>query len=149
MRTTVIAVAVALAVAATARAAGPVTTGPAADELKKVDATLNQAAMKRDMDTFNRHLADEYRLTEPDGAVTDRKANVEAVRSGALKLESMKDSDVKAAVYGDTGVLTGHTEMKGTYQGQDISGPYRWTRVYVRRDGRWQCVAEQLTRVMK
>lgn len=130
-------------------AAGPVTTGPAADEVKKTDTAMSQAAMKNDVAVLEKHTADEYILTDPSGETSNKKACMDAFKAKLYKFESFKDTDVKAMVYGDTAVLTGHSEMKGSVGGVDISGPYRFTRTYVRRDGRWQCVAEQMTKVLK
>jgi hypothetical protein len=44
-------------------------------------------------------------------------------------------------------VVTYGTTDKGSYKGKDISGNYRWTDVFVKRNGRWQIVAGQGTRV--
>ena len=66
-----------------------------------------------------------------------------------MVFESIKDSDVKVQLYGDSAVLTGRTDIKGKEKSQDISGAYRWLRVYVKRDGRWQVVAEQVTRMAR
>lgn len=38
---------------------------------------------------------------------------------------------------------------KGTYDGRDITGTYRWMDVFVKRDGQWQLMAEQGTEVPK
>jgi ketosteroid isomerase-like protein len=149
MRIITIAAALVLLIPPPARAAGPETSGPSVDEVKKVDAQLSDAAVKKDTATLARHTADEFLLTDPTGEVSDKKANMEAFRSGAYAFESFTDSDVKARVYGDTAVVAGRSDIKGKVQGQDITGPYRFTRLYVKREGRWQMAAEQLTRIGK
>jgi ketosteroid isomerase-like protein len=42
-------------------------------------------------------------------------------------------------------VINGLTTVKGQYSGQEASGQYRVTQMLVRRDGRWQIVALQMT----
>jgi hypothetical protein len=42
----------------------------------------------------------------------------------------------------------GLATRKGVMDGKDISAGIRYTRVYVRRDGRWQVVQFQQTRVV-
>jgi len=37
--------------------------------------------------------------------------------------------------------------MKGTYKGQDLSGKYRFTDTWVKRNGKWDVVASQYTKV--
>jgi ketosteroid isomerase-like protein len=48
-------------------------------------------------------------------------------------------------VYGDTAVVTARADVKGHQLGEDFSGPYRYTRVWVRRNGQWQTVSYQAT----
>jgi len=44
-------------------------------------------------------------------------------------------------------VVTGRSNPKGTIDGKDVSGPIRFTRVYVKRNGNWQSVLFQQTRI--
>ena len=44
-----------------------------------------------------------------------------------------------------TAVVTARADVKGHQLGEDFSGPYRYTRVWVRRSGRWQTVSYQAT----
>ena len=50
-------------------------------------------------------------------------------------------------VYGNTAVITGKAEVKGTLAGNDATGQYTFTRVYVKKGGQWQSVALQQTRI--
>jgi hypothetical protein len=38
--------------------------------------------------------------------------------------------------------------MTGQYKGKDISGQYRWTDVFVKRQGRWQVVATHASQIV-
>ena len=50
--------------------------------------------------------------------------------------------------YGDTVVVIGRTKEKWKNQkGEEFTAEYRWTDVFVKRKGRWQCVAAQVARV--
>lgn len=62
---------------------------------------------------------------------------------------AFKFSDMKVHVYGDVAVVTGQNTIKGTWEDipRNISGPYRFTDVFVKRAGRWQCVASQSSRI--
>jgi hypothetical protein len=65
-----------------------------------------------------------------------------------------KLEDMNARVYGVdaavvTAILTGRKTLNGTFQGKDISARYRFTDVFVFRDGRWECVAAQSTLIAK
>ncbi len=54
---------------------------------------------------------------------------------------------MKVQVHGDAAVVTYRSTDKGSYKGNDLSGQYRWTDVFVKRNGRWQAIAGHGTRV--
>ena len=85
--------------------------------------------------------------TDPSGAATHKADDLEAVKSGALQLANLQLQDIKVNLYGDTAVLTGKTIFTGTAHDQPFGGSYRWTDVFVQRNGRWQVVASQATNV--
>jgi len=54
---------------------------------------------------------------------------------------------IKVRVFGDTAVVTyGQTE-KSQYKGKDSSGRTMWTDIFVKRNGKWQLVANHSSRV--
>jgi ketosteroid isomerase-like protein len=65
-----------------------------------------------------------------------------------LKFDSYTTSDVSIRVYGDTGVVTGIESTKGNLDGTDRSGRRRFTRIYVKKQGRWQIVNNQLSNML-
>lgn len=99
------------------------------------------ALLRGDTAFIERVYADDYVVTGANGVVRTRAAVVADMKSGAQMFESMTNDDVKVRVYGDTAIVTGRTKQKGQYKGQASLSPTMFTRVYVRRDGRWQLVA--------
>jgi ketosteroid isomerase-like protein len=106
-----------------------------------------KAMMSGDNATMDRIIASDWVLTDPMGHRTSRAEAVGDLRSGALKFESTVPLDMEVRVFGDTALVSGRTRDKGTFKGQDISGDYRFTDVFVKRDGRWQAVSTQVTKV--
>lgn len=126
----------------------PVPAAKSADasaELMKMEHDMLAALLEKDAATFGKHFSDDAVLTTPDGAVQTKAQLLGDVTSGALVMEASTISDMKVKVHGDTAVITYITTDKGTYKGQDISGRFRWTDVFVRRGGTWQLVAAQGT----
>jgi len=119
---------------------------PTAD-LKALDAKLTDAFKARDVKTLDKFTADDYIEIDPRGGVHDKKQFLDHLTKGTAKFTELKETDVKARVFGDTAVLTGLLQLKGMVQDKDISGEYRWTRVYNKKGGEWQCVSEQHTYV--
>ena len=90
-------------------------------------------------------LADDYVAISPLGQVTTKKEAISARQSGQLRYDNIDVSDMVVRLYGDTAIVTARADVKGHQLGEDFSGPYRYTRVWVRRTGRWQAVSYQAT----
>jgi hypothetical protein len=54
---------------------------------------------------------------------------------------------IKVRVFGDVAIVTAGDVEKSTYKGKDSSGHYVWTDVYMNRNGQWQAVATQGSKV--
>jgi len=52
-------------------------------------------------------------------------------------------------VFGNTALVSGTEIEKSQYKGEDSSGEYIWTDVFVLRKGRWQAVSSQSTKLAK
>ena len=114
-------------------------------EVLKVENDWCEALIKRDGSALKQFTADEYLATNLDGSTTNKSQDIESFASGDFKLVSYKFEDMKVHLYGEVAVVTSLCTMKGTVKDKDVSGKYRGTDVFVKRDGRWQCVATQGT----
>ncbi len=114
-------------------------------EIIEMEKQARDASIRRDPDFSQRTLADDYVAITPLGQVTTKGDTVAARKSGQLRYESIDVSDMVVRVYGDTAVVTARADVKGHQLGEDFSGPYRYTRVWVRKTGHWQAVSYQAT----
>jgi ketosteroid isomerase-like protein len=115
--------------------------------LRHIEQELVDALLKGDVSASERYMADTYIFTDPEGMVMDKARAIATMKSGDLKFESSTLDDMKVQVYGNTAVVTYGSTDKGTYKGTDISGRYRWTDVFAKRNGRWQIVAGHGSRI--
>jgi ketosteroid isomerase-like protein len=147
----------ALTMAASSLALGQMTGKKANYANQKVD-NVEQAVMqweeelrvaitKGDMKAYGRLVGDDYVYTNQDAVVRTKAQMVSAYDSGSLKYESAKFDEIKVHAYKDTAVVTGRNTAKGKDNGKDFGGQFRYTRVYVKRQGTWQLVATQATRI--
>ena len=113
--------------------------------LMKIERDALAALLKKDVAAFGRIFADDAVLNTPDGTAQTKSQLIADVKSGDLAIESSEISDMKVRAYGNAAVVTYVTNDKGKYKGQDVSGRYRWTDVFVRSGGTWQIVASQGT----
>ena len=114
-------------------------------EVVDMERQAREAILRRDAEFSQRNLADDYVAITPLGQVTTKQDSVSARKSGQLRYDTVDVSDMVVRVYGDTAVVTARADVKGHQLGEDFSGPYRYTRVWVRRAGHWQAVSYQAT----
>lgn len=114
-------------------------------EVIDMERQAKEASLRRDPEFPEKALADDYVAISPLGQVTTKKEAISARKSGQLRYETIDISDMVVRLYGDTAVVTARADVKGHQLGEDFSGPYRYTRVWVRRSGRWQAVSYQAT----
>lgn len=114
-------------------------------QIVDMERQAKEASLRRDAEFSLRTLAEDYVAITPLGQVTTKQETLAARRSGQLRYESMNVTDMVVRLYGDTAVVTARADVKGHQLGEDFSGPYRYTRVWVRRNGHWQAVSYQAT----
>jgi ketosteroid isomerase-like protein len=122
-------------------------TSEAEEELLKVENEFAEAIAKNDPEAVGRLVADDWIVIDPDGGIVDRTRFFEVIKSGVLTHDMMESEDLRVRVYGDSAVVTAVTRTKGKFMGQEFSTQERATDVFVKREGRWQCVLTHLTRL--
>jgi ketosteroid isomerase-like protein len=118
-------------------------------ELIELEKEFSRALSSNDAKAIESFIASDWVIIDPDGGLIDRSRFLSVIQSGALIHETMESEDLRVRVYGDTAVVTALTKTKGKFMKQAFSTQERATDVFVKRDGRWQCVISQLTRFNK
>jgi ketosteroid isomerase-like protein len=129
--------------------AAPAESASVEQELIKLKDGWNDAVVKVDLAFLDRILADDLTDTDPEGTVCTKAQDIADLKSGDFKCTALVTDDYKVRVYGDAAVVTGRNTMKAQFKGKDISGPYRWTDTWIKRDGRWQCVGGHASEVVQ
>jgi len=114
-------------------------------EILEIEKKRNQAIVNGDAAALERMTSDDYTFITLRGEVRTKAEIVQGFKTGSFHYESRQISDLNVRVYGNSAVVTGRSIQKGSENGKDYSGDYRFTRVYVKQDGRWQTVALQTT----
>ena len=135
---------VALCVVSLSLAAGQSAT-KVEDEIRKLEQDWAQAVSKNGATALDQYEADNILLVAPRGRVMNKVQHKTDLSSGDLKFESLELSDMTVHVYGDTAIVVGTSDLHGTYNRQDISGRYRFSDTWVKRNGKWQVVARAST----
>ena len=128
-------------------AAAAMANAPLPADLAAAAHAYDLAQMHNDKAALERLLAPDYRLFNSGGQVQD-KANFIADSTAAdFHMEPFKVEEPLETVMGDTALLGGVATLKGVSGGQPFTARLRFMDVWAKREGHWQVVFTQATRV--
>ena len=116
-------------------------TRSAEQAVREVDKERIQAQINADAAALDRIYADDFIGVGPSGTVRNKAQVIADFTSGSLKFQSITTDDVQVRVYGNTAVETGLSTMTGQDKGKTVPSDTRFTRVWVKQQGRWRLVA--------
>ena len=113
--------------------------GESEGEVLAVEREYVRAHLERDIPALDRVLADDF--TSFRGRV--RKEHRLAMLANPLfAVTSLSTEGVRVRVRGDVAWVRGTARMAGSLRGHEFdTPPYRFSRRYERREGRWQIVS--------
>lgn len=117
-------------------------------ELTELENKIAQAIVMGDAEFVERVFGDDFFYTGVRGETKTKQDILTEIKSGELKFELLKFDDLKVRLYGQAAVVTGAATTKGRSPAGEISGRFRYTRVYVKRQGQWQLVTFQGTPIV-
>lgn len=120
---------------------------PSREEIEKsllaLETKWMDALKLRDASTLGQVVADDFVSVSPRsaGVVSDRAKYLDhALRE--QKLTSYEFRDLTVRLYGRTAIVSGRlTQTASAANGDDLSGTYFFTDVWVSRDGTWRVVS--------
>ena len=116
-------------------------------EIIKLEKQWDAAFVAVDVPVLEATLADDYISTDDTGETHTKKSTIEDLKSKTDLISASSATEIKVTVYGNAAVATGRWTSKETYKGKDVSGAFRFTDTWVKRNGRWQCVADHFSRI--
>ena len=109
--------------------------------IRKLDNERIQAQIHADAAALDRIYADDFIGVGPSGTVRTKPQVISDFTSGDLKFQSITTDEVQVRVYENTAVETGLSTMIGQDKGKAVPRDTRFTRVWVKQQGRWRLVA--------
>ena len=110
-------------------------------ELSRLESVWNDAHIRGDADALDRLWGDDLVVTVTNMPVMTKPEAIGFLRSGRMKFQRYETSDIRIRVYADAAVVTGRLQRTRTINGRDVDDNWRFTKVYIRRQGKWQVVA--------
>ena len=105
-------------------------------EVRELVRLWDEAYVKGDTATLDRILADEFSFVAGPG----KAAYLASFKTRNLMIESAVSADIQVNVYGDTVILTGVDTITGKNKDQVLLTKWLYMDVWIKKNGRWQCV---------
>jgi ketosteroid isomerase-like protein len=118
----------------------PVTADPAPSveaEIKQLELTLAGYLSRGEIDAYAPSLAEDYVRISADGSVASKAEVLAEFRRSTSPGPPLEPSRLVVRAYGDTAILTGELKIGARRA--------RFTKVFIRRGGRWYLVNLQGT----
>ncbi len=116
-------------------------------QIEALEMQWRQAQVDNDITVISSLLADDYVGISANGTIEDKSQAIAQRKAGTIRITQLDLDDLKVRLYGDTAVVTSKADLQGVNGQSDISGKYRYTRVYNRRLGQWKIVSFEASRI--
>ena len=90
---------------------------------------------------WNAYFADDLVVVVPGMRVMTKADSLGMFTSDRMKFDRYETSETKLRVYDDTAIVTGRLRRTRVIAGETGDDDWRFTKVYLRRAGRWQVVS--------
>ena len=127
--------------------AGQAVAGNDEEAVRQAERARFAAMVKADVAALDTLLAPELTYTHGDARVIDKAGFISDFKTGAFKYVTIEPSGMSVRVYGTVAVVTGGAAMHVVQNGKDAHIRIRYTNVHNKRNGSWQMVAWQATRL--
>jgi len=115
--------------------------------IEKMERQVQNAELTGNTATLATMLSDDYLGIYSDGTLATKTETLDSLKSGSTHFSDISIFDRKIRVFGSTAVVTSKARVKGVREGENVTGLYRYTRVYHRHNGVWKIVSFEASTV--
>ena len=116
-------------------------TSASAKALIDLEQRWVDGLQKADPAILDSVLDDTFVDTDEMGHRSNKKELIAVLKSGNLKMKSIKLSGMRVREYGCAGVVTGRAVQDGTFKGQALTNVIVFTDTFITQNGEWRAVA--------
>jgi ketosteroid isomerase-like protein len=110
--------------------------------LRQLNKGYVDAVQGSDVRWFDRHLSKDFLNSNPDGTLVDRTGFLAQI-ARPLTVKGLEPREVRIRVFGEIAIIHAQT----VYTKPDgLPGAGRYTDIWAKHGGRWECVAAHVTR---
>lgn len=110
-----------------------------------LEGAWNQAELHHDAAAASAIMADTFISVDHHGKLLNKSQYLADLKDLSYKPEEISNSDTTVYLYGDTAIVTSAYRTRGTDSGKAFAHHGRFTDTWIKRNGKWQCVADHET----
>ncbi len=115
-------------------------------EIEQVIEDQRKAALQNDVSKIEQLLSSDYISTNANGEVRNKEQTIAFYKLGELKYNTIVISDVYIRILSpEAAVANFKITTKEFYKGENTSGQFRVTRVFVKEKKQWTIIANHST----
>lgn len=116
-------------------------------EIRDVEQARAQALRHNAVEALSRLYADDFLMITSTGQMRTKQDQLRDISASTIQHQDSDDKILKLRTYGKVAVVQSESRGGLVMNGQGDTTLRRFTRVYVKKKGRWQLVATHISRV--
>lgn len=125
----------------------PSKSSKAEQEILHIYKEWDRALATTDAPRLQQILSKDHTFTSEHGFVMNKDQVIAGITSGENVISSCLSTVTKVSFYGRTAVVSGIWKAEQKTKGNDTSGSFRFTDTWIKQRGRWQCVADHVSKL--
>lgn len=110
-----------------------------------LESAWNQAEIHHDTNAAAALMADTFISVDHHGTLLNKAQYLAGIKDPSFRPQEISNSETSVYLYGDTAIVSSAYRTKGTDSGKPFQHHGRFTDTWIRRNGKWQCVADHET----
>lgn len=116
-------------------------------EILTLEEELRQAMLANNVKILDELISDSLIFVAPDGNLVTKTMDLETHRNKLQIMKKLEPSEQKVVLYSGFAVVTVQMSIEGQFLGQDISGKYRYLRIWAKEEEKLRVVSGSVTRI--
>lgn len=116
-------------------------------DLAALERARFAAMTRQDTEALRPMLADDLVYCHSNARCESRGQFLETIATGAIRYRAIEPRELHVRRFGELVLVNGRADIDGLAEGRPIAMQIVFLDAYVRREGRWQLLAWQSTRV--
>ena len=120
------------------------------DLIREIEHERLHALLEANMEVARQLHADDFQLINPGGQSFSKEQYLSAISSGDLDYLVWEPGPTEVRLYDQAAIIRYQAQLECLFHGRKVPRERYWhTDLYEKRNGRWQVVWSQATRIMR